>query len=220
MSLRDDRRGRRATIFASGPILSPRFETNRTLNYEPAAKPWSIAEAFQRWLGRIVSRGADESTRPTTASETSFEDRVSAELKVQEEAQRDLPEDSKSDPAEDAFEISTEVAIRRERIVPITRRRLRPLPTETTSDDPDRLRELLRSGSDAERALTIDTLILHGLYDELVPALGDRLEVLAAKAALGLARSSRRADLIAAIEPHVSEGRLSAILALLVGLRK
>jgi hypothetical protein len=220
VALRDDRRGRRATIFASGPILSPRFETNGTFASEPAVRPWSIAEAFQRWLGRIVSKGADESTRLRAPSGISFKDRVSVELKVQEETQRDLPEDSKSDPADDAFEVSSEIGVRRERIVPITRRRLRPLPTEIPDDDPDRLRELLRSGSDAERALAIDTLILHGLYEELVPALGDRLEVLAAKAALGLARSSSRADLIAAIKPHVSEGRLGAILVLLAGLRE
>ena len=221
MALRDDRRGRRATIFASGPILSPRFETSGTLASESTVTPWSIAEAIQRWLGRIVSRDADESMRPATAAEIPFQERVSAELAVQGEAQRDLSDDSKSDPADDAFEISTEIAHRWERIVPITRRRLRPLPTEAPGEArPDRLRELLRSGSDAERALAIDTFILHGLYEELVPALGDRLEVLAAKAALGFARSSSRADLTGAIRPHVSEGRLAAILALLAGLRE
>src|SRR6202049_5389824 len=112
MALRDDRPRRRATIFASGPILSPRFETSGTLASESTVTPWSIAEAIQRWLGRIVSRDADESMRPATAAEIPFQERVSAEIAVQGEAQRDLSAASKSDPAADAFQISTESAHR------------------------------------------------------------------------------------------------------------
>jgi len=132
-----------------------------------------------------------------------------------------LPDvESPSDPTESStIEVTRAFFTRSERIVPITRRRLRPRRTATSHDDRlQMLRDAIRTGSDAERALAIDGLSRHGLRDELPIALEDPLEPLAAKAALAFAGTTNREQLTASIRPHVSEGRLAAILALLPGL--
>ncbi len=81
----------------------------------------------------------------------------------------------------------------------------------------DAFRDVLRSGSDAERSLAIDGLVALGATDDLVPALADRLELLAAKAALGLCATRRRADLLELMAPHVEVARREAVVALLSG---
>jgi len=220
MPMRDNRRGLRATIFADGAMLSPAFERDD----EPAETVEEHSERDATFLGRLWQRLAAIFGRNRVskqAVDVSFDTILAAELgsHVEDPLPRD---DAIADPAPTlpcAFEISLGGFAASERIVPITRRRLRPRQTATSYDDRlQMLRDALRTGSDAERALAIEGLSRHGLRDELPIALEDPLEPLAAKAALAFAGTTNREQLAAAIKPHITEGRLAAILALLPGL--
>jgi hypothetical protein len=80
------------------------------------------------------------------------------------------------------------------------------------------VREASRYGSDDERTIAIDVLANRGDREALAAALCDRVEAIAARAALGYVGSFERVDYERALEPLVSKGRLEAILALLAGI--
>jgi hypothetical protein len=231
MPLRDDRRGRRATIFAN-VVSSPRFDTTSEKRIEPEGSPMNINGTLHRWWRRMTTRSAVRSVPSDHAVPHTFANLVSAHsidaVKVERE-HLDFLENPEvveviaphAEPERPhRFEVGVDLFERRERIVPITRRRLRSRADPRAEPGRlDLLRELLRTGDDTERAAAIDEFAVHGLRNDLILALGDRLEPLAAKAALAITGSTRRGDVIDAIKPHVSEGRLAAILSLLVGLQ-
>jgi len=78
--------------------------------------------------------------------------------------------------------------------------------------------DALRAGSDEERSLAIDGLAALDLHDPLVDAFNDRVEAIAAKAALACARSRTAHHIRAILRPHVDETRVESILALLAGI--
>jgi len=216
MPLRDDRRGRRATIFANAAIFSPRFESaDKTQNHAADGAPIS------RWWRRFVSWLQPYALPVNRERCPGFAELVAAEVIAgRTDAEPTAVDRNPSEPQSSRrFEVDVEAFDRRERIIPITRRRLQPRTTVPAERGQiDLLRGLLGTGDDAERAAAIDEFARRGLRAELIFALEDRLEPLAAKAALALAGSANRDELIRAIEPHVSEGRLAAILSFLPGL--
>jgi hypothetical protein len=80
------------------------------------------------------------------------------------------------------------------------------------------VREASRYGSDDERTIAIDVLANRGDREALAAALCDRVEAIAARAALGYVGSFERGDYERALGPLVSKGRLEAILTLLAGI--
>jgi len=78
--------------------------------------------------------------------------------------------------------------------------------------------EALRRGTDEERALALDALVMHGERDDLVVALGDRVDAIAARAALAYVGCYERAAYRIALTPHVEPSRIEAILILLAGI--
>lgn len=77
--------------------------------------------------------------------------------------------------------------------------------------------EALRAGTDGERALAIDALVALGERDALVPAFSDRVEAIAAQAALAYVGTNVPADYRRALEPYIEAPRIEALLALLSG---
>ena len=77
--------------------------------------------------------------------------------------------------------------------------------------------DTLRSGTDDERSIAIDALVRIGERAAIVPALNDRLDAIAAKAALAYVDSTDRTAYLEALEPHVDRTRIDAILSLLAG---
>ena len=232
MPLRDDRRGRRATIFANGVVFSPRFESTGEA-HDLADGQRCAGPSISRWWQHIVSRLSLRAVSTNADTSSAFAELVVAEM-GRRDAEDSAPSESSGqtcvepkpvdrelcDPQSPRrFEVDVDAFDRRERIIPITRRRLQPRPiVPAERGQIDLLRGLLETGDDAERAAAIDESAHRGLRAELIFALEDRLEPLAAKAALALAGSAKRNQLIRAIEPHVSEGRLAAILSFLPGL--
>ncbi len=96
---------------------------------------------------------------------------------------------------------------------------LRALVSGGQAEGPSIFREALRRGTEIERTLAIEGLQRHRRYEELLPALHDRVEAIAAKAALAFARTQSRREFAERLERHVSGPRLEALLELLVGLR-
>lgn len=80
------------------------------------------------------------------------------------------------------------------------------------------LSDALNLGSDDERALAVDLLSCTDDRESLVPALQDRVDAIAARAALAYVRSNRRSEYEALLSPHVDKRRLETILALLGGI--
>jgi hypothetical protein len=78
--------------------------------------------------------------------------------------------------------------------------------------------DALRLGSDDERAFAVDSLVALGDRASLDIALSDRVDAIAARAALGFVGSDRRADYAAALAPHLDARRIEAILGLLAGV--
>jgi hypothetical protein len=78
--------------------------------------------------------------------------------------------------------------------------------------------DALRLGSDEERAFAIDGLVALGERASLGIALADRVDAIAARAALGFVASDRRSDYIPALAPFLDERRIEAILGLLAGV--
>ena len=80
------------------------------------------------------------------------------------------------------------------------------------------VREAARYGSDEERTIAIDALADCGDREALAIALSDRVDAIAARAALGYVGTFERADYERALAPLVAKARLDAILALLAGI--
>jgi hypothetical protein len=78
--------------------------------------------------------------------------------------------------------------------------------------------EALRRGADEERALAVDVFGERGDRAALVEALSDRLDAIAARAALACFGMSSRADLERALTPLVDRARSDAIVGLLAGV--
>lgn len=77
--------------------------------------------------------------------------------------------------------------------------------------------EALRSGSDDERSIAVDALSDAGDRDALLLALDDRIDAIAAKAALAYVNSSEREAYGRFLGPYLDRGRIETILALLAG---
>ncbi len=77
--------------------------------------------------------------------------------------------------------------------------------------------DALRSGTDDERSLAIDALARAGEREALVEALDDRIDAIAAKAALAYVGSNDQRVFRAVLAPLVGQARLAAILSLLAG---
>lgn len=77
--------------------------------------------------------------------------------------------------------------------------------------------ETIRTGNDEERALALEVVARHGDRDALIRAFDDRVDAVAAKAALLYAATCDRRLFEAHIAPHVEGARLNAILAMLAG---
>ncbi len=78
--------------------------------------------------------------------------------------------------------------------------------------------DALATGNDGERAIAVDALVAAGQRQALTTALDDRVEAIAARAALAFVGTTVRADYVAALGTLVDEARLGAILGLLAGL--
>jgi hypothetical protein len=95
---------------------------------------------------------------------------------------------------------------------------LRGLARVSTHGSQAVLADALKFGSDDERALAVDLLSRSDDRESLVPALNDRLDAIAARAALAYVGSNRRSDYENLLSPHVDERRLASILSLLGGI--
>ncbi len=95
---------------------------------------------------------------------------------------------------------------------------LRGLACVSTDGSHAILADALSLGSDDERALAVDLLSRGDDRESLIPALHDRLDAIAARAALAYVRSNRRSDYASVLSSHVDERRLEIILALLGGV--
>jgi hypothetical protein len=80
------------------------------------------------------------------------------------------------------------------------------------------LADALSLGSDDERALAVDLLSTSEHRESLVSALHDRVDAIAARAALAYVRSNRRSDYEKLVSFGIDERRLETILALLGGI--
>jgi len=78
--------------------------------------------------------------------------------------------------------------------------------------------DALSAGTDEERAFAVDALIECGECADLVPALRDRVDAIAAAAALGYVGSTTRGDYVRMLEAHLDPPRIDAMLALLGGI--
>jgi hypothetical protein len=96
---------------------------------------------------------------------------------------------------------------------------LRGLIAGRFTEGPSVFREALRTGNDGERSLAVDGLAAHARFEDLVPAFEDRIEAIAAKAALAYTSTASRVVFRGALQQHVSAGRLEVLLSLLPGLR-
>ncbi|GAC1501530.1 MAG: hypothetical protein NVS2B8_18420 [Vulcanimicrobiaceae bacterium] len=78
--------------------------------------------------------------------------------------------------------------------------------------------EALRVGSDDERSIAVDAIARAGDREALVATLRDRIEAIAARAALAYVDSTDRGAYYAKLAPHVDRVRLETILTLLAGI--
>ncbi|MGH7728523.1 MAG: HEAT repeat domain-containing protein [Vulcanimicrobiaceae bacterium] len=78
--------------------------------------------------------------------------------------------------------------------------------------------DALRVGNDEERAFAVDALGALGERESLVAALTDRVEAIAARAALAYVGTWARADYLRELGPHLEPNRIEAVLALLAGI--
>jgi hypothetical protein len=77
--------------------------------------------------------------------------------------------------------------------------------------------EALTKGTDEERAIAVDALASNETRDVLAAALSDRVDAIAARAALAYVGSRNRADYAAALAPFLERARIETLLALLAG---
>jgi hypothetical protein len=94
---------------------------------------------------------------------------------------------------------------------------LRALTRAPTPAAGDAFADALLRGSDDERAVAVDGLLALGRRAELLAAFEDRVEAVAAKAALAYVGTRRRDDFRDVLDAHVEPSRRDAILALLAG---
>jgi hypothetical protein len=78
--------------------------------------------------------------------------------------------------------------------------------------------DALHVGSDEERSFAVDALLAMHRPEAITPAFSDRVDAIAAQAALGYVGSQRRADYLRALEPFVDRARIESILGLLAGI--
>lgn len=78
--------------------------------------------------------------------------------------------------------------------------------------------DALHVGTDSERELAVDGLAAGGAVDALPVAFRDRVEAVAARAALAYVGPGDREAYRTALAPHVDEGRIVKLLALLAGV--
>jgi hypothetical protein len=78
--------------------------------------------------------------------------------------------------------------------------------------------DALHVGSDDERSVAVDALLALGEREAVTTAFSDRIDAIAAQAALGYVATTSRADYFAALEPFVDRGRIELILSLLAGV--
>jgi hypothetical protein len=78
--------------------------------------------------------------------------------------------------------------------------------------------EALVTGSDDERALAVDALSEAGAREHVARGVTDRIDAIAAKAALAYVGTTARDDYRLALSPLIDESRIEAILALLAGV--
>ncbi len=95
---------------------------------------------------------------------------------------------------------------------------LRVIARHFAPDGDALFREALRHGSDEERSIAIDALAASGLRDALTVAFDDRLEALAAKAALAFVGTFVKEDYRTQLAPFTEPARIEAILKLLAGV--
>lgn len=79
------------------------------------------------------------------------------------------------------------------------------------------LEHALRAGTDDERAIAVDTLVANGACDALTVALTDRVDAIAARAALGFVASRARDDYRVALARFIDSERIDLLLSLLAG---
>jgi hypothetical protein len=252
MPERDDRRGRRATVRIDASV-TPRFDVASGARDDSEAGSVTIATRLRDCWHRLIA-GSPHAIKPQQET-NDFEAAVARQTsETGEPAAPPAPLEFAPEPASAADDcvIAAAIVKRTERVVPITRRRLRraaavawqsdPSPGEALAlaylqgnaeeristlrtllatahpEGPGIFRDALRNGNDAERAIAVDGLERHGRRDDLVPALHDRVEPIAAKAALAYAATRSRETLIRRLEGQVPPARLEAIVGLLVGL--
>jgi len=95
---------------------------------------------------------------------------------------------------------------------------LRALRTSNDENVEDVYIDAIHVGTDEERALAVDVLIARGRTDELAGVLHDRIDAIAAVAALGYVGSRRRDQYFEKLAPHIDRARIENILILLAGI--
>lgn len=78
--------------------------------------------------------------------------------------------------------------------------------------------DMLRTGNDDERAFALDALVTHGMRDDVLVALTDRTDAIAARAALAYIGSATRAVFRETLAPHLDASRIETLLVLLAGI--
>ena len=76
----------------------------------------------------------------------------------------------------------------------------------------------LATGTDEERAIAVDALADAGAREDLARALSDRVEAIAARAALAYVGSTAREAYRTALAPIVDDARIESILSILAGV--
>jgi hypothetical protein len=95
---------------------------------------------------------------------------------------------------------------------------LRALRGANCSGAIDAFADALHVGTDEERSVAVDALLAMQQLDAVTPAFNDRLDAIAAQAALGYVGSHHRADYVTVLEPFIDRARIETILALLAGI--
>jgi len=78
--------------------------------------------------------------------------------------------------------------------------------------------DALAVGTDDERSVAVDALLALGEREAVTSAFSDRIDAIAAQAALGYVATNLRKDYFAALDPFVDRTRIEAILSLLAGV--
>jgi hypothetical protein len=90
--------------------------------------------------------------------------------------------------------------------------------TPASPDAIDTFVDALATGSDEERAFAVDALSETGAREEVAHGLTDRIDAIAAKAALAYVGTTAREDYRSALAPFLEESRIETLLAMLAGI--